>query len=74
MTALVGPRNAELAVGLPWRRVREHARRLGLRPVRIGRAHCYRLAELLDTLDTTPANEGEQDGRAMVLEAIRGQR
>jgi len=34
----LGPLNAEAVTGLPWRRVRDHARELGVPMVRLGKA------------------------------------
>jgi hypothetical protein len=34
---LIGPANCEAACGMPWRHVRDHARALGIEPVRLGR-------------------------------------
>jgi hypothetical protein len=34
----LGPHNAEAVIGLPWRRVRDHARELGVPMVRVGKA------------------------------------
>jgi len=33
----IGPANCEAVVGLPWRRVRDHARELGLPLVQLGK-------------------------------------
>jgi hypothetical protein len=52
---LVGPSNAEAVVGVPWRRVREAAARAGLRPVRVGVAGCFRVAELVAALECESA-------------------
>jgi hypothetical protein len=52
---LVGPANAEIVLGVPWRRAREAAARAGLRPVRVGVAGCFRVAELLAALECEPA-------------------
>lgn len=52
---LVGPKNAQAVLGIPWRRARDVARRAGLRPVRLGRANCYQIDDLLAVL----ASHGE---------------
>lgn len=61
---LIGPRNCEAAIGVPWRRVRECAARHGLRPVRIGVAHAFRATELIEALeadDVVPEQEASAD-------------
>lgn len=49
--ALLGPRNCEAATGLPWRHVRDHARALGVRLVRVGRKLAVPADEFLAALE-----------------------
>lgn len=37
---LLGPKNCELMTGLPWRFVRDHARELGIAPLKVGKKLC----------------------------------
>jgi hypothetical protein len=46
----LGPRNSEAVMGLPWRRVRDHARELGVPVVRVGKALLVPLDALVDAL------------------------
>lgn len=47
----IGPQNSELLTGLPWRRVRDLALRLGVRRVQCGRATLVPVAEFRAALD-----------------------
>lgn len=38
-TLIIGPKNAEQLTGWPWRHVRDHARRLGVPILTLGRKH-----------------------------------
>lgn len=67
---LVGPKNSEAVLGVPWRRARDAGRRAGLTPVRIGKAGCYRVAELLAALEAEAAPETNEDPRSAVLRAL----
>lgn len=51
---LLGPKNCEAATGLPWRFVRDHARQLGIEPIRVGKKLCVPVAAFLGAL--RPAN------------------
>lgn len=57
-TVLLGPSNAEQAVGLPWRRVREIALRLGVQTVACGRTRLVPLADLLAALEGAGTKRG----------------
>jgi hypothetical protein len=58
---LLGPRNAEQATGLPWRFVRDHARALGVEPVRIGRKLAIPASAFLEALQRQQATKAERD-------------
>lgn len=67
---LVGPANCVAVLGVPWRRARDAGRRAGLTPVRIGKAGCYRVAELLAALEADAAPDTTEDPRGAVLRAL----
>lgn len=51
IAVLVGPKNARELLGVDWRTAKRAAQDAGLRPVRIGRAGCFRVGELLGALE-----------------------
>ena len=75
MICLVGPANCVAATGLPWRRVRDAAVRLGVRRVRVGRATLVPLGELLEAIEcdgrrVAVAQPTPVDAREQVLLAL----
>jgi hypothetical protein len=52
---LLGPKNCEQMTGLPWRHVRDHARELGVEPVRVGRKLVVPAARFLEALESSNA-------------------
>lgn len=63
----VGPMNCEAVVGLPWRRVRDHARELGVPVVHFGKALLVPvdlLVEALRSLSASPTSSTEQQPAA----------
>lgn len=51
IAVLVGPKNARWVLGIEWSVAKRAALDAGLRPVRIGRAGCFRVGELLEALE-----------------------
>jgi len=55
----IGPQNSELLTGLPWRRVRDLALRLGVRRVQCGRATLVPVVAFRAALDAANAPAAE---------------
>lgn len=69
--ALLGPRNCEAATGLPWRHVRDHARALGVRLVRVGRKLAVPCDEFLRALEAANDQSNGPEIETDAAEVVR---
>ncbi|GMV19944.1 MAG: hypothetical protein AMXMBFR56_81680 [Polyangiaceae bacterium] len=76
LAQFIGPQNSEILTGLPWRRVRDLALRLGVRRVRCGRATLVPMSEFRAALDAAnlPATEQTASDPAAEVRRALGRR
>ncbi len=77
---ILGPKNCENAIGWPWRHVRDHARRLGLPLLRLGRKQGVDARAFLAALASEQGSRGDAEpataaeAAACVRKALRRQK
>lgn len=74
---MIGPRNCENVLGVPWRWARDHARRLGVSPISVAGKSMFPAAALIEALKregarTQPAPVTEIDELAAMRARLRG--
>ncbi|MCC6653450.1 MAG: hypothetical protein IT348_20030 [Candidatus Eisenbacteria bacterium] len=70
----IGPQNSELLTGLPWRRVRDLALRLGVRRVQCGRATLVPVAAFRAVIDAANMPAAEASDPADEVRRALGRR